>query len=99
MSGGQILKRWRLARTLPWGTRLFSFILSFFVPYASTIRPRIEVLEPFVQKDVVARLQRARAARLARRPSLASSDLYAFAEQFGHVRSGNLHSRAMLAER
>lgn len=44
--GDRILPLWRRLVPLPFGTRLFSFVLGRMVPYTSTIRPHVVELEP-----------------------------------------------------
>lgn len=44
--GGRILTLWRRLEPLPFGTRIFSFVLGRMVPYTGTIRPRVLELEP-----------------------------------------------------
>lgn len=44
--GGRILGLWERLEPLPFGTRIFSFVLGRIVPYTGTIRPRVVELEP-----------------------------------------------------
>lgn len=44
--GGRLLTLWRRLESLPFGTRIFSFVLGWMVPYTSSIRPHVVALEP-----------------------------------------------------
>ena len=44
--GKQLLQLWRRLQPLPGGSRLFSLIFGWRVPYSGSVRPRIRVLEP-----------------------------------------------------
>jgi acyl-coenzyme A thioesterase PaaI-like protein len=41
-----VLKQWRGLGRLPFGRRLFSFLIGFTVPYAGTIAPEVVALTP-----------------------------------------------------
>lgn len=44
--GKTLLRLWRRLRPLPGGTRLFSLIFGWRVPYSGSVRPHIRVLAP-----------------------------------------------------
>ena len=44
--GQRLLRLWRRLRRLPGGTRLFSLIFGWRVPYSRSVRPHIRVLAP-----------------------------------------------------
>jgi acyl-coenzyme A thioesterase PaaI-like protein len=44
--GKTLLRLWRRLRPLPGGTRLFSLIFGWRVPYSGSVRPNIRVLAP-----------------------------------------------------
>ncbi len=44
--GQRLLRLWRRLQRLPGGTRLFSLIFGWRVPYSSSVRPHIRVLTP-----------------------------------------------------
>ena len=57
-----------------------------------------DLLEPFVARDPVARLERSRAALQAGKLPAAASDLQAFGDKVGHQRIGNRHTAVTLAQ-
>jgi acyl-coenzyme A thioesterase PaaI-like protein len=44
--GKVLLRLWRRLQPLPGGTRLFSFVFGWLVPYSGSVRPHVRVLEP-----------------------------------------------------
>ena len=44
--GKTLLRLWRRLRPLPGGTRLFSLVFGWRVPYSGSVRPHIRVLAP-----------------------------------------------------
>lgn len=44
--GKTLLRLWRRLRPLPGGTRLFSLIFGWRVPYSGSVRPHVRILEP-----------------------------------------------------
>ena len=44
--GRRILRLWRKLRGWPGGTRAFSLLIGFVVPYSGTLRPRVRRLDP-----------------------------------------------------
>jgi len=58
----------------------------------------IEALTPFIERDPVARYERARAALAAEKRPAAVSDLLSFGEQVGHQQIGQTHTAILLAQ-
>jgi acyl-coenzyme A thioesterase PaaI-like protein len=44
--GHVLLQLWRRLHRFPGGTRLFSFVFGWRVPYSGSVRPHVRVLEP-----------------------------------------------------
>jgi acyl-coenzyme A thioesterase PaaI-like protein len=44
--GKVLLRLWRRLQPLPGGTRLFSCVFGWLVPYSGSVRPHVRVLEP-----------------------------------------------------
>lgn len=59
-------------------------------------REAVDAITPFVEREPVARYERARAAQSAGNLPLAISDLRAFADAVGHHQIGPMHSGSML---
>lgn len=81
------------ARLLALGT---DFALAVGLVAAGHPTQAVDALGAFVEQEGAVRWERARAAHAANQLGLASSDLQAFGDQFGHQLLGGVHSAGLL---
>ncbi len=82
------------ARLLALGT---AFALAVGKTAAGQPKEAVQELGSFIEQEPAARWERARAAHAAGELGLASSDLRAFGDQFGHQVLGGVHTAALLS--